>query len=43
MIVAVGGGSALDTAKALMVGTESGEFDALVTLLATGKPFAPHG
>ncbi len=42
MIVAVGGGSALDTAKALMVGTESGEFDALVTLLATGKPFTPH-
>ena len=42
VIVAVGGGSALDTAKALMVGTESGEFDALVTLLATGKPFVPH-
>ena len=42
VIVAVGGGSALDTAKALMVGTESGEFDALVTLLATGKPFTPH-
>ena len=42
MIVAVGGGSALDTAKALMVGTESGEFDALVALLATGKPFTPH-
>lgn len=42
VIVAVGGGSALDTAKALMVGTESGEFDALVTLLATGKPFSPH-
>lgn len=42
VIVAVGGGSALDTAKALMVGTESGEFDALVALLATGKPFKPH-
>jgi len=42
VIVAVGGGSALDTAKALMVGTESGEFDALVSLLATGKPFKPH-
>ena len=42
VIVAVGGGSALDTAKALMVGTETGEFDALVGLLATGKPFAPH-
>ena len=42
VIVAVGGGSALDTAKALMVGTESGEFDALVSLLATGKLFTPH-
>ena len=42
VIVAVGGGSALDTAKALMVGTQSGEFDALVALLATGKPFRPH-
>ncbi len=42
VIVAVGGGSALDTAKALMVGTESGEFDALVALLASGKPFRPH-
>jgi phosphonate metabolism-associated iron-containing alcohol dehydrogenase len=42
VIVAVGGGSALDTAKALMVGTESGEFDALVALLATGGPFKPQ-
>jgi hypothetical protein len=42
VIVAVGGGSALDTAKAMMIGTESGEFDALVALLATGKPFRPH-
>ena len=42
VIVAVGGGSALDTAKALMVGTEGGEFDALVALLATGKAFKPH-
>ena len=42
VIVAVGGGSALDTAKALMVGTESGEFDALVALLATGEAFLPH-
>jgi phosphonate metabolism-associated iron-containing alcohol dehydrogenase len=25
-----------------MVGTESGEFDALVALLAAGKPFRPH-
>ncbi|RIX82080.1 iron-containing alcohol dehydrogenase PsrA [Acidovorax cavernicola] len=40
-IVAVGGGSAIDTAKALMVGTASGQFDELVSLLATGKPFTP--
>ena len=42
VIVGVGGGSALDTAKALMVGTESGKFDALVALLSTGKSFRPH-
>lgn len=42
VVVAVGGGSALDTAKGLMVGTDSGEFDDLVALLATGKPFRPH-
>ena len=41
LIVAVGGGSALDTAKALMVGTPSGKFSELVALLATGKPFTP--
>ncbi len=41
VIVAVGGGSAIDTAKALMVGTESGRFDDLVTALASGKPFVP--
>ena len=41
VIVAVGGGSAIDTAKALMVGTASGRFDDLVTLLASGKPFMP--
>jgi len=40
-LVAVGGGSAIDTAKALMVGTASGRFDDLVALLATGKPFTP--
>ena len=34
-VVAVGGGSAIDTAKALMVGTASGRFDELVALLAT--------
>jgi phosphonate metabolism-associated iron-containing alcohol dehydrogenase len=41
VIVAVGGGSAIDTAKALMVGTASGRFDELVALLATGAPFVP--
>jgi phosphonate metabolism-associated iron-containing alcohol dehydrogenase len=41
-LVAVGGGSAIDTAKALMVGTASGRFDELVALLARGAPFTPH-
>jgi len=41
-ILAVGGGSAIDTAKSLMVGTASGRFDELVALLASGAPFAPH-
>ena len=36
-VVAVGGGSAIDTAKALMVGTASGRFDELVALLANGR------
>ncbi|MEX5685739.1 iron-containing alcohol dehydrogenase PsrA [Pseudomonas silesiensis] len=40
-VIAVGGGSAIDTAKALIVGTESGRFDELLALLATGKPFIP--
>ncbi|HUP97681.1 MAG TPA: iron-containing alcohol dehydrogenase PsrA [Usitatibacter sp.] len=40
-VVAVGGGSAIDTAKALMVGTASGRFDELLTLLARGTPFVP--
>lgn len=40
-VIAVGGGSAIDTAKALIVGTESGSFDELLALLATGKPFVP--
>ena len=42
ILVAVGGGSVLDTAKALMVGTVDGSFAALIALLATGKPFTPH-
>jgi phosphonate metabolism-associated iron-containing alcohol dehydrogenase len=41
VIVAVGGGSAIDTAKALMVGTASGRFDELVASLAAGQPFTP--
>jgi len=42
VLVAVGGGSVLDTAKALMVGTADGSFAALIALLATGKSFTPH-
>ncbi len=41
-LVAVGGGSAIDTAKALMVGTASGRFDELIALLAKGGTFTPH-
>ncbi|WP_256829458.1 iron-containing alcohol dehydrogenase PsrA [Pseudomonas sp. Pse1] len=40
-VLAVGGGSTIDTAKALIVGTESGRFDELLGLLASGKPFVP--
>lgn len=40
-VIAVGGGSAIDTAKALIVGTGSGRFDELLALLASGKPFTP--
>lgn len=40
-VIAVGGGSAIDTAKALIVGTEGGRFDELLALLASGKPFVP--
>ena len=41
-LVAVGGGSAIDTAKALMVGTASGTFAELLDLLGTGRGFTPH-
>ncbi|MCY1164504.1 MAG: iron-containing alcohol dehydrogenase PsrA [Pseudomonadota bacterium] len=41
VIIAVGGGSAIDTAKALMVGNESGRFADLVAGLAGEKVFAP--
>jgi phosphonate metabolism-associated iron-containing alcohol dehydrogenase len=40
-LVAVGGGSAIDTAKALMVGTASGRFDDLLAQLTTGVAFTP--
>jgi phosphonate metabolism-associated iron-containing alcohol dehydrogenase len=40
-VFALGGGSAIDTAKALIVGTASGHFDELLELLASGKPFTP--
>lgn len=40
-VVAVGGGSAIDTAKALMVGTASGSFDELLALLGRGGTFKP--
>ncbi|MGE8314573.1 MAG: iron-containing alcohol dehydrogenase PsrA [Pseudomonas putida] len=40
-VLALGGGSAIDTAKALIVGTASGHFDELLELLASGKPFTP--
>ena len=41
-VVAVGGGSAIDSAKALMVGTASGKFDELIALLAEGRAFTPY-
>jgi phosphonate metabolism-associated iron-containing alcohol dehydrogenase len=40
-IVAVGGGSAIDTAKALMVATASGRFDEMIAALAAGRGFRP--
>jgi phosphonate metabolism-associated iron-containing alcohol dehydrogenase len=42
VIIALGGGSAIDTAKALMVGTKTDRFDDLLNLLSTGQPFTPH-
>lgn len=41
-VIAVGGGSAIDTAKALMVGTASGRFDELLQLLSRGGSFVPY-
>ncbi len=42
VVVAIGGGSALDTAKALIVRTASGGFDELEAALATAAPWAPQ-
>jgi phosphonate metabolism-associated iron-containing alcohol dehydrogenase len=42
VIVAVGGGSALDTAKVLMVAPPNGGFAELVRLLARGEAFVPR-
>lgn len=41
VVVALGGGSAIDTAKALMAGTAGGSFDELLAALAAGQPFTP--
>jgi phosphonate metabolism-associated iron-containing alcohol dehydrogenase len=41
-LIAVGGGSAIDTAKALMIGTKSGSFEELTSLLARGTAFRPE-
>ena len=41
-IVALGGGSAIDTAKVLMVGTQTGHLDELISVLETGRSFTPN-
>ncbi|MBO9353032.1 iron-containing alcohol dehydrogenase [Bordetella petrii] len=41
VLVAVGGGSSIDTAKTLMVGTASGRFEDLVAALTGNEPFVP--
>lgn len=41
IVLAVGGGSAIDTAKALIVGTQTGTFQELLDLLSTSKAFTP--
>jgi phosphonate metabolism-associated iron-containing alcohol dehydrogenase len=40
-VLAVGGGSAIDTAKSLMVGSASGRIDELIALIADGAAFTP--
>ncbi len=41
VVVAVGGGSTLDTAKTLLVGTNAGEFEELLDQLISGTSFTP--
>jgi hypothetical protein len=41
VVVAIGGGSAIDTAKVLMVGSASGRFDELLSGLQGGPGFRP--
>lgn len=40
-VLAVGGGSSIDTAKALIVGTETKKFESLLTLLSTAQKITP--
>src|SRR5215471_19070894 len=42
VIIALGGGSAIDTAKVLMVGTSSGTFAELIGVLARGDSLTPQ-
>lgn len=41
VVIGVGGGSTLDTAKVLMIGTASGTIDELLAALAAGSAFTP--
>ena len=42
VVLAIGGGSAIDTAKALIVGTKTGTFAELLELLSKGGSFTPE-
>jgi phosphonate metabolism-associated iron-containing alcohol dehydrogenase len=42
VVLALGGGSAIDTAKVLMVGTAGGRFAELLSAIAGGQAFTPH-
>ncbi|MDB5810367.1 MAG: iron-containing alcohol dehydrogenase family protein [Betaproteobacteria bacterium] len=41
VVIGLGGGSTLDTAKVLMTRTTSGQFDDLISTLASGRTFSP--